>query len=66
VKPKISINKITLLAAIIVVVFGVLEPGNSMAKALLQNNPVLFYSVFIPIASIFGVWIITLAKKVVK
>ena len=65
-KNKISINKITLAAAAIVVFFGVFEPGNTMAKNLLANNPVVFYSVFVPIASIFGFWIITQAKKVVK
>ena len=65
-KNKISINKITLIAAIIVIFFGILEPGNTMAKQLLANNPVIFYSVFVPIASIFGFWLIVQAKKVVK
>ena len=61
-----GLNTLTILAAIIVVIFGILEPGNTMAKELLENNPVLFYSIFVPIASIFGIWIITQAKKRLK
>ena len=65
-KNKVSINKITLIAAIIVFAFGVVPQGVEVSKWLLEYSPVLFYSIFVPLASIFGVWIITEVKKRVK
>ena len=65
-KTSFSINKITLIAAVIVFIFGVVPQGVEVSKSLLEYSPVLFYSIFVPIASIFGVWIVTEIKKKVK
>ena len=65
-KTKVSMNKITLIAAIIVFIFGIVPQGVEVSKWLLNYSPVLFYSIFVPLASIFGIWIISEVKKKVK
>lgn len=63
---KYGLDSLTLLAAIVVFVFGLTEPGKAMARQLLQESPVLFYAVFIPMAAIFSAWIINKARKWLK
>lgn len=63
---RYGLDVVTLLAAIIVFYFGLVTEGKEMAKALLADSPVLFYSIFVPIASIFAAWVITRIKKVTK
>ena len=63
---KYGLDGLTIIAAIVVFVFGVTEPGKALAKDLLASSPVLFYSVFIPMAAIFSAWIINKARKWLK